>query len=66
MKKKSASQSASFNLRILTGLFLVLAGVFLALLGFGAYSAQAQQLDLTVPAFTSWASTSKKTSGPEH
>src|SRR5213078_1459073 len=38
MKKKSASQSAFFNLRILIGLFIVLAGVFLALLGFGAFS----------------------------
>src|SRR5438552_9120285 len=43
MKKKSASQSALFNLRVLIGLFVVLAGVFLALLGFGAFSAQAQQ-----------------------
>src|ERR1700682_846565 len=41
MKKKSASQSGFFNLRLLIGLFLVLAGVFLALLGFGV--AQAQQ-----------------------
>src|SRR5207247_1764783 len=38
MKKKSASQSAFFHLRILIGLFIVLAGVFLALLGFGAFS----------------------------
>src|SRR5438132_10941315 len=43
MKKKSASQSACFNLRVLIGLFMVLAGVFLALLGFGTFSAQAQQ-----------------------
>src|SRR5712692_459885 len=43
MKKKSASQSAFFNLRVLIGLFMVLAGVFLALVGFGAFSAQAQQ-----------------------
>src|SRR5438876_2986090 len=43
MNKKSASQSAFFNLRVLIGLFIVLAGVFLALLGFGAFSAQAQQ-----------------------
>src|SRR5260370_16203134 len=53
MKKKSASQSAParrslgeggfFNLRVLIGLLTVLAGVFLALLGFGAFSAQAQQ-----------------------
>src|SRR5712691_6937929 len=52
MKKKSASQSAParrslgeggfFNLRVLIGLFVVLAGVFLALAGFGAFSALAQ------------------------
>src|SRR5216684_6301240 len=41
MKTKSASQSAFFNLRLLIGLFIVLAGFFLALLGFGV--AQAQQ-----------------------
>ena len=38
MKKKSTSQSAFFNLRVLIGLFVVLTGVFLALLGFGAFS----------------------------
>jgi hypothetical protein len=38
MKKKSASQSAFFNLRVLIGLFVVLAGVFLALVGLGAFS----------------------------
>src|SRR5205807_3973361 len=49
MKKKSASQSAFFNLRVLIGLFIVLAGVFLALAGLGTFSAitassaQAQQ-----------------------
>src|SRR4029453_10217615 len=43
MKKKSTSHSAFFNLRVLIGLFTVLAGVFLALLGIGAFSAQAQQ-----------------------
>src|SRR5438552_11393465 len=43
MKTKSASQSAFFNLRLLVGLFVVLAGVFLALLGFGVFSAKAQQ-----------------------
>src|SRR5213596_3726999 len=51
MKKKSASQSAFFNLRVLIGLFVVLAGVFLALLGFGAFSAQAQQ-NYTITNFT--------------
>jgi hypothetical protein len=39
MKKKSASQSAFFNLRVLIGLFIVLAGVLLALAGFGTFSA---------------------------
>src|SRR5204862_7685558 len=49
MKKKSTSQSAFFNLRVLMGLFIVLAGVFLALIGLGTFSgltassAQAQQ-----------------------
>ena len=38
MKKKSTSQSAFFNLRVLIGLFVVLAGVFLALVGLGAFS----------------------------
>ena len=49
MKKKSSSRSAFFNLRVLIGLFIVLAGVFLALAGLGTFSAitassaQAQQ-----------------------
>src|SRR5436309_5141993 len=53
MKKHSTSASAPvrrysgqggfFNLRLLIGLFVILAGVFLALLGFGTFSAQAQQ-----------------------
>ena len=43
MKKKSTSQSAFFYLRASIGLLLVLAGVFLALMGFGRFSAQAQQ-----------------------
>src|SRR5436190_195329 len=57
MKKKSASQFAParrslgegrfFNLRVLIGLFIVPAGIFLALLGFGAFSAQAQQYNVT-------------------
>jgi hypothetical protein len=42
MKKKSASQSAFLNPRVLIGLFIVLAGVFLALGGLGAFSALAQ------------------------
>src|SRR5437762_6466033 len=49
MKKKSASRSAFFNFRVLIGLFILLAGVFLALAGLGTFSAitassaQAQQ-----------------------
>src|SRR5437773_9391208 len=56
MKTKSTSQSASarssceggfFNVRVLIGLFVILTGILLALLGFGAFSAvsnaQAQQ-----------------------
>src|SRR5215469_11327327 len=49
MKKKSTSQSAFFNLRLLIGLSVVLIGVFLALIGLGTFSgltassAQAQQ-----------------------
>src|ERR1700758_4902803 len=39
MKKKSASRSAFFNVRVLIGLFIVLAGVFLALAGLGTFSA---------------------------
>jgi hypothetical protein len=47
MKKKSTSQSAFFNVRVLIGLFAVLTGVFLALVGFGAFSAQAQKPTIT-------------------
>src|SRR5467141_1974783 len=43
MKKKSTSQSAFFNLRVLIGLFVFLAGVFLALLGLGAFSSASAQ-----------------------
>src|SRR5881397_517294 len=43
MKKKSTSQSAFFNLRTLLASVFCLASVFIALLGFGAFSAQAQQ-----------------------
>src|SRR5947208_9176033 len=38
MKQKSTSQSAFFNLRVLIGLFVVLTGVFLALIGVGTFS----------------------------
>jgi hypothetical protein len=79
MKKNSTSQSAYINLRVLIGLLVVLAGVFLALLGFGTFSVQAQQnysitsksIDPLVPAgfdcstISSSASTSRKTCGRE-
>lgn len=42
MKKKSAAQSAFFNLRVLIGVFMVLASVFLAVAGIGTFSALAQ------------------------
>src|SRR3954468_4551999 len=44
MKKHSASQSAFFNLRVPIGVFVVLAGIFLALAGFGALFATAQSI----------------------
>jgi hypothetical protein len=47
MKKKSASQFAFFNLRVLIGLFVFLAGVFLALLGFGMFSNASAQPNAT-------------------
>src|SRR5262249_31318451 len=43
MKKKSNSQSAFLNLRVFIGLFIALAGVFLALLGAGACSSATAQ-----------------------
>src|SRR6266550_7486880 len=43
MKKKSSSQSAFFNLRVLIGLFVALAGVFLVLLGSGVLSSATAQ-----------------------
>lgn len=42
MKKKFVSQSAFLNPRILVGVCIVLAGVFLALTGLGAFTALAQ------------------------
>ena len=44
MKKKSTLESVSFNLRFLVSLLIALAAVFLALLGFGVFSLQAQQM----------------------
>src|SRR5437762_13744554 len=39
MKKKSASKSAFFNLRVLIGLCIALAGISLALVGLDAFAA---------------------------
>jgi hypothetical protein len=44
MKKKTTSQSAFFNLRVLIGLCIVLVGVVLALAQFGVFSAAAQSV----------------------
>jgi hypothetical protein len=43
MKAKSISQSAFFDLPVLIGLFVLLAGVFLALLGYGTFSSVSAQ-----------------------
>jgi FG-GAP-like repeat/FG-GAP repeat len=43
MPKKSTSESALVNLRVLVGLSVFLAGVFLALLGFGTFSSVSAQ-----------------------
>src|SRR6266581_9175742 len=44
MKKQFISRSAFFNPRVLIGFVLCSAGVFLALLGFGAFSAPAASM----------------------
>ena len=50
MKKKSTSKSAFFNLRVLIGLFMVLAAFFVALLGSGfTLSAAAQGIIKATP-----------------
>ena len=38
MKKKSSSQSAFLNVRVLIRLFIILAGIFLVLLGLGGFA----------------------------
>jgi hypothetical protein len=47
MKKNSTSQSAFFNLRVLLASVFCLAGVFVALLGFGMFSNASAQADAT-------------------
>src|SRR5881397_2910600 len=46
MKKKSASKSAFFNLRILIGLCIALAGISLALLGLDAFAANSAPVQI--------------------
>src|SRR5437660_6482214 len=41
--RRSLGEGGFFNLRVLIAFFVFLAGAFLALLGFGGFSAQAQQ-----------------------
>src|SRR6266496_99060 len=51
MKKKSASQSAFFNPRVLIGVSVVLAGVVLALIGFGTFPAPPASMAQARPTF---------------
>src|SRR5437870_51908 len=51
MKTKSTSQSAFLNLRVLIGLFVALAGVVLALIGFGTFPAPAASMARARPTF---------------
>jgi hypothetical protein len=52
MKKKPTSQSAFFNLRVLIGLVVLVAGTFLALFGFGAFSTVLAQAKVSAPGST--------------
>ena len=82
MKKKSASKSAFFNLRVLIGLCIALAGISLALAALDAFGANGVPVKIRnhiitasndplvpvgfdLPKSSSWASTSKRTSGLE-
>ena len=47
MKTKSASKSAFFNLRVLIGLCIALAGISLALLGLDAFAASSAPVKIT-------------------
>src|SRR5437762_4867072 len=49
MKKKSSSQSAFFNVRVLIRLFIILAGIFVALLGLGGFSNMFAQPKISSP-----------------
>ena len=48
MKKKSVSQSAFFNIRVLVGVFILLIGIFLALTSSGVFSLAAQNVIQTM------------------
>lgn len=50
MKKKPTSQSAFFNLRVLVGVLIAMAGVVVALVGFGTFSARATPAANNAPA----------------
>ncbi len=55
MKRKSTKQSAFLNFRVLIGLCVVLAGVFLALIGLGLYPAASLQAAKSAqPATQQW------------
>ena len=49
MKKKPSSQSAFFNVRVLTRLLIIFAGIFLALLGVGGFSNMFAQPKTSLP-----------------
>src|ERR1043166_3794463 len=51
MKTKSTSQFAFLNLRVLVGLFIALAGIVLALIGFGAFPAPPASMAQARPTF---------------
>ena len=48
MKKKSASRSAFFNIRVLIGVFIIAAGALLALASSGVFSVAAQSVIQTM------------------
>jgi hypothetical protein len=58
MRKKSTSQSAFFNLRVLFGLFVFLGGVVLTLFACGAFANALAQAKLSTPGFTNARETS--------
>ncbi|HZS55566.1 MAG TPA: hypothetical protein VFA65_14290, partial [Bryobacteraceae bacterium] len=60
MKKKSPSQSAFLNLRIIIGLLVFLSGIGLALAGLGAFSSTPRKAGQATPAFGGKSSTGLK------